>query len=289
MSTSLSSGTSGYPNAITLFESLARSTWDWLADAKRLGLGFSEDTVSDLNMVEIARSPIDEVKVGRVTKRGERFVGFDWMWIISAPGVGRAIYVVQAKKMRLDRAPSYAYGSLKYPHNPPFQIDALEDFADWLGAVPLYCFYNHVTDTEAIRHWHCSQKPDPPQMGCTLVPLNAVRVVHCGSGKRDFHRVHQYPCAVPWRCLFHESCSKFSFQRTAGSGSDNVDRGPSNGVGRDAAFEYLSGALSGDVDTIDLDTAILQLNLRELVDRYAQGKFMPVAERLALLTMRNNL
>ncbi len=135
MSTSQSSGTFGYPDAIRLFEDLASSTWDWLADAKRLGLGFSEDTVSDLNMLQIARSQINEVKVGGVTKGQERFVGFDWMWLISEPGVGRAIYVVQAKKMRLDNALSYAYGSLRYPHNPPFQIDMLQDFADSLGAL----------------------------------------------------------------------------------------------------------------------------------------------------------
>ena len=79
MSTFQSSGTFGYPDAIRLFEDLASSTWDWLADSKRLGLGFSEDTVSDLNMLEIARSQINEVKVGRVTKGQERFVGFDWM------------------------------------------------------------------------------------------------------------------------------------------------------------------------------------------------------------------
>ena len=151
MSTSQSSGTFGYPDAVRLFEDLASSTWDWLADAKRLGLGFSEDTVSDLNMLQIARSQINEVKVGRVTKGQERFVGFDWMWLISAPGVGRAIYVVQAKKMRLDNALSYGYGSLRYPHNPPFQIDMLQDFADSLGAVPLYCFYNNVADSEVTN------------------------------------------------------------------------------------------------------------------------------------------
>lgn len=285
MSTPQSSGTFGYPGAIGLFEALASSTWDWLADAKRLGLSFSEDTVSDLNMVQIARSQINEVKVGRVTKGRERFVGFDWMWLISAPGIGRAIYVVQAKKMRLDNGPSYAYGSLRYPHSPPFQIEILQDFADWLGGVPLYCFYNNVPDSEASRHWHCFQQSDPPQMGCTLVPIDAVRVVHYARGKRDFHRIHQYQCAVPWRCLFHPACSKFSFQSEAVYDLTSPNQSSGSGVGRDAAFEYLSGALSGDEDTVDLEAAILQLNLRELVDRYSNGKFIPFAERLVSMVI----
>ena len=42
MSLSQVLGPSRYTNAIDLFESLASATWDWLADAKRLGLGFSE-------------------------------------------------------------------------------------------------------------------------------------------------------------------------------------------------------------------------------------------------------
>ena len=112
-----------------------------------------------------------------------------------------------------------------------------------------------------------------------------MRVVHNGTGKRDFRRVHQFQCAVPWRCLFHENCSKFSFQRVAGSGSEAIVRSQDDGVGRAAAFEYLSGALSGDVDTIDLETAILQLNLQDLVEKYAQGKFVPFPERLTLITM----
>ncbi len=285
MSTSPSSGTFGYPNAIRLFEELACSTWNWLADAKHLGLGFSEDTVSDLNMLQIARSQLHAVKVGRVTKGREHFVGFDWMWLVSAPGVGRVIYVVQAKKMRLDNAPSYAYGSLRYPRQPPFQIDALQAFAGSVGAVPLYCFYNNVSDSEATNHWHCRQQPDPPQMGCTLVPLYTVRTVHNGTGKRDFHRIHQYPCALPWRCLFHPKGSKFSFQRETDDAQMNTARNLDNGVGRDVAFDYLSGELSDDADTVDLDASILQLNLRGLVDSYSKGKFVPFPERLALLNL----
>lgn len=252
MSTSQFSGAFGYSDAIRLFEELACSTWNLLADAKRLGLSFSEDTVSDLNMLQIARSHVNAVKVSRVTNRQEHFVGFDWMWLVSAPGVGRVIYVVQAKKMRLDNTPSYAYGTLKYPRCPPFQIDVLQKFADKIGAVPLYCFYNNVSNSEVTNHWHCRDRPDPPQMGCTLVPLGAVQVVHNGDGKRDFRRIHHCQCAVPWRCLFHPNCSKFSFQRKAVDAPTNMDQTQDNNAVRGAAFEYLSGVLLDDVDTVAL-------------------------------------
>ena len=120
-------------------------------------------------------------------------------------------------------------------------------------------------------------------MGCTLAPLDAVRVVHNAKGKKDFRRIHQYRCAVPWRCLFHPKCSKFSFQKKAVNHLVEANRSSDNSVGRDAAFEYVSVALSGDVDTIDLDTAILQL--KELMDRHSRGIFVPFAERIALINI----
>ena len=280
MNIAQNTGAFGYPQAISLFESLASSTWGWLGDSKRFNLGFSEDTISDLNMLEVARSVQGEVQVGRVSKRRERFVGFDWMWLISRPGTRRAIYVVQAKKMRLDDAQSYSYGSLKYPSSPPFQIDALKAFADSIGAIPLYCFYNYVDDSVANAYWHCTQQRDPCQMGCTLAPLKAVRTVHDGPGKRDFSSIHKFQCVVPWRCLFHPKCAKFSFQEMAKGGSTTEGQNSNDNAVRDDVFEHLSGVLSGNADSVDLDVAIDQLNLGELVDIYGSGRFVPFGERI---------
>ncbi len=56
------------PNAgaCNLFERLAESAWGWMGDARKLGLGFSEDTISDLAMLEIARSGLGGLTVRRV-------------------------------------------------------------------------------------------------------------------------------------------------------------------------------------------------------------------------------
>ena len=87
MSTIQTHGPYHNADALRLFESLANLTWGWLRDARRLGLGFSEDTISDLAMLEIARAVPMEVGVFRVSKRNERLVGFDWLWVISRPGM----------------------------------------------------------------------------------------------------------------------------------------------------------------------------------------------------------
>ncbi len=66
------------PNpAVRLFESLASSAWNWLGDARQLGLIFSEDTISDLTALEIARDASNEAAVRRVSKGKEKYVGFE--------------------------------------------------------------------------------------------------------------------------------------------------------------------------------------------------------------------
>ena len=88
-------------------------------------------------------------------------------------------------------------------------MDALEEFARWIGATPLYCFYNHVDDHTARWYWNCQTQhpPDPPQIGCTVAPLDVVRPVHDGRGPKRFDTIHRHSEAVPWRCLFHPSCT----------------------------------------------------------------------------------
>ena len=210
MNTISSLGPNRNTDVLKLFESLADLTWGWLRDARRLGLGFSEDTISDLAMLEIGRTVPNEVGVFRVSKLDERLVGFDWLWVIFRRGMTPAFYVVQAKKLKLDETSTYSYGRVKYKAGSRYQIDALEDFANWLGATPLYCFYNHVDDHTAGWHWNCraQQLPDPPQMGCTVVPLDVVKPVHDRRGPKRFDSIHWHPDAVPWRCLFHPFCTR---------------------------------------------------------------------------------
>lgn len=116
-----SSGISGSAGALNLFESLADTVWDWLGNARQLGFGFSEDTISDLTALEIAHRPSNLVRVKRVSKRRERFVGFDWMWVIRRPAMSPEVYVVQAKKLTeqtvtglTSRSPSTTLTSWKY-------------------------------------------------------------------------------------------------------------------------------------------------------------------------------
>ena len=60
--------------------------------------------------------------------------------------------------MRIDQSGTYRCGRIKYPSNPPYQIEALEAFARHIDAVPLYCFYNNVEGLALARYWHCQRE-----------------------------------------------------------------------------------------------------------------------------------
>ncbi len=289
MSNTQPSGISSSSGVLDLFESLADTVWDWLGNVRRLDLSFSEETITDLTALEIARYPSNLVKVKQVSKREERFVGFDWMWVIRRPPMRPAVYFVQAKKLKIKQSTPdpYSYGSLKYRVGGNYQIDVLEYFAHWItprigiDAKPLYCFYNNVDDVTAKSHWHCLQQqpPDVSQMGCTLVPLDAVRVVHdIPWGRKNFRSVHRDQRAVPWRCLFHPKCTDFGVHRTCVSPT----RGASQGAER---FESFLESISGEEALIDYDAMIQGLGLGEWVDRYATGNFRPIPERIATFNL----
>ena len=274
-------GTGGNTSVLDLFEHLAASTWDWLHYARRLRLGFSEDTISDLTALKIARSNSGRVEVKRVTKRQEGIVGFDWMWLVHGPNIPLTGYVVQAKKMQLDQSTKYRYGHLKHrAAGGRYQIDALEDFANWFGSTPLYCFYNHVDNRTAQSYWHCRLQPvaDVAQMGCTLVPLDHVRSVHDNRFPKDFRSVHQDPRAIPWRCLFHPNCAGSSLrsasERRSALSNDSL-----------RALHALAERVSEDDGTLDVDRLIEDLDLEDIVNRYANGNFTPIPDRIVSIRL----
>lgn len=265
--------------ALNLLERLAASAWDWLGDARRLRLGFSEDTISDLTSLEIARRASPEIAVKRVSKYRERFVGFDWLWIVNRNGGRPAIYVIQAKKLRIDQSTTFMYGKVRYPRNPPFQIDALEEFANHIGAIPLYCFYNNVGAMPIGPYWHCKRVgPDPPQMGCTLVPIDTARKVHDFRIPNRFRPIHRRPEAIPWRCLFHPECTAFNLYSVSEDSVDMDDQSR-DGPGRVEVAAYLTEAITAGNDVIDFDDFVRRFDLESIVERYTEGGFKAMMER----------
>lgn len=245
--------------ALQLFESLAGTTWDWLGHARKVKLAISEDSITDITELEIARAGLNGIKVTRVTKQQESRYGFDWMWFIGNRVQGYIPYAVQAKKVKLDTSGSYSY-RVRHKSGSEFQIVALKRFANRFGTIPLYCFYNNVDTHTAVKYWHCSQQPDAHQMGCTLVPLDAVEIVHKPHHRKDFAAIHQDPRAIPWRCLFHPCCVGASIHRRAvDSANYSTYQAPDDLTNPVPRVDSLPEFLLGDSPTVELDDVIRQL------------------------------
>ena len=199
---------------LTLFENIARTTWEWLGEARQRKLSFSEETITDIAALQLTGGAAsNQIKVAKASRLEEKRYGIDWMWFIGNPKQGYSRYAVQAKKVTLDTSTNFSYRLRHRVSRTPgseFQIQRLERFAETARAVPLYCFYNNVDSALAFKYWHCRGYPNQPddirQMGCTVVPLDAIQEVHRPHRRKDFGAVHRDKRSIPWRCLFHPSC-----------------------------------------------------------------------------------
>lgn len=187
--------------ATRVLESLAKATWERIRFGEDLGCSQGEETITDVNLLDLKRAGPHAVKIVKVKRAAEARYGLDWEWWVGtdhdAYFGGWWRYAVQAKK--LDR--SGRYSVLRHKVGDRYQFDILKAYALKNRCIPLYCFYNFVVgDTK--DYWHCCELPySAPQLGCTVAPLEAVApVFHKGASKR-FEDIHQDERVLPWRCL----------------------------------------------------------------------------------------
>ena len=122
-----------------------------------------------------------------------------------------------------------------------------------------------------------------------------VRPVHDRRGSKRFDSIHWHPDAVPWRCLFHPSCTGVGLGNVSGRRHEGM------GTGRVRALEFLPSLtprgglmlnddrlddrLIEDDYMVDMEELIRQLNLEGLVERYATRNFVPVPDRILTLSL----
>ena len=168
---------------------------------------------------------------------------------------------------------------MRYPRKPPYQIDALEEFANHIGAIPLYCFYNNVGALPIGPYWHCKREgPNPLQLGCTLVPIDTARLVHDSQIPNRFRPIHCRPEAIPWRCLFHPECTAFNLYSVS-EGLRETNEQSRGGLRRAEVAAYLTEAISDRSDVIDFDDFVRRFDLESIVERYTEGGFRAMMER----------
>lgn len=203
---------------MTPAEKIAEDTWHKLKEAQSLHVRLGEETLTDLLMLEMKRQEAaHSFRVDQTTKKEEASSGTDLLVVVREGTTADArLYAIQAKKLFR----SGHYEALKKENN--VQLDNLEEYAQQIGALPYFLFYNFVSDSR--QYWHCGRNYDESQLGCTLVPSRVVRVALEMPPKfrpRTFQYLHGPQHALPWRCLFQ--CLHWeSGLRGAWSDSDQI-------------------------------------------------------------------
>ncbi|RCX15622.1 hypothetical protein DFP94_11470 [Fontibacillus phaseoli] len=186
-----------YKTTIDLFEKLAIDTWERLKYGEELNCSQSEETITDINLLEIKRANLHDILVSKSDKYEEGITGIDWEWWIGSNSTGWWRYAVQAKKLSENRK----YNKLRHRVGQEYQIDILERYSKSNNCIPLYCFYNYIDDNMLNKNWHCYLPFEKEQLGCTVVPLDSVRKAFTLRADKSFSALHSDFRSIPWRCL----------------------------------------------------------------------------------------
>lgn len=180
---------------------LSTNIWRRRGAAKRFGLNFSEETATELVLLDIADQFPGNVTIIPFTRHWEARIGADWAWAFVGPD-GRACQgmLVQAKRLD-DRDQEYQEllykGGPKSTKTSSTQMDRLIDSATRLGLPPVYAFYNHLSNPARVPIVRCPslgmmRQQLPESWGVTIASALAVRAA--GLDKTyNTHRQHSHP------------------------------------------------------------------------------------------------
>lgn len=169
------------------------------AHSPGVNVSFGEETITEINLLEIRRRHPDRVKLLTFSKAQEsKITGADWEWHI----IGRAYTLkmrVQAKRIYKAGAIGNLYQKGKQASKP--QIDLLIEDAKHHNLFPAYCFYcSEVQRTYWVKG---KSEPDgePFETGCLLADAEVVK-------EKSPNKLKDIEVdTVPW----HHICAKNKF------------------------------------------------------------------------------
>ena len=195
-----------------VFRERAEATHELISYSYSEALGVSEETITDVTLVEMRRQLHPYVIAKKFTKHEESSVsGADWLWTIGRPGRWLSL-LIQAKLAR----PRLA--SLKgLHHGAGAQRKTLVAYARQQGYVPLYVVYSSFAGSPACPPASPSKKRKPTpqtwsprcalaveqvkQMGCVAIRPRHVALMYRSKARREDIQT-LLNGGKPWACLF---------------------------------------------------------------------------------------
>ena len=145
------------------FKKTAIKTWFRLSDAQEMKMTLGEETITDINLLEISRARHPEISIKKFNKHEEGENGADWeFWLTGKSGKWIGLRI-QAK---IINTKSGEYEQLHYKRDGVKQTEKLIANAKKDNAIPLYCLY---TMHDFLRERHIPCRCMNEIYGCSLV------------------------------------------------------------------------------------------------------------------------
>lgn len=180
------------------FRQLSFGTWTHLGRARRIEHQPGEETLTDINVLELKDRHPDEVFTKTFTKPQEGVNGADWEWWFTNSRMNKWLgFRVQAKVLKLS---SNRFEHLHYRKGNSYQSAKLKRSSSAEGLVPLYCVYSHWTGEGKVSVWPCGTfGPAIESFGCALLPVRHIDDLRKASHDNRLGAVIQM--SFPWHCL----------------------------------------------------------------------------------------
>ncbi len=185
------------------FRKLSFETWYKLYSAKTVDMQLGEETITDINLLELKLKHGNEIITKTFTKPKESNTGADWEWWLTGKSKKWLGIRIQAKILNHK---TNKYEHLHYYKNnkqktKKYQSDRLvkSSMSDSIKRIPLYCLYSYWDNLNYNVKWKCGSYPEViDSYGCSFI--SAYDVVKLRQGNKcNLSDVLDY--MIPWHCI----------------------------------------------------------------------------------------
>lgn len=182
------------------FKQVSIRTWNILRNAYEFDMSIGEETITDINLLELQMRQPSAVFTKKLTRYDESLIGADWIWAIVGRTGATIILYVQAKKFFPDTG---RYNSLIERAHPFRQVDMLirnSFFYYPLGIMmyPIYAFYNYFPEHGRQICCNCMNIMDSNLAGCSYADAIQIKnKIEAGQNSKN----DLYPLQFAWSCL----------------------------------------------------------------------------------------
>jgi hypothetical protein len=176
------------------FQEIAHQTFDMLGRARSVEHQPLEETLTDINILELKTRHGREIFSENFNKKKEGANGADWEWWLTNESMNSWLGLrVQAKII------NFKSNSFKHIHyyskkSAEYQLNKLKRASFNEGLIPLYCLFTHQF-AGGINSARDTQK----SLGCALVSVEHIESLLSNHKADDYQSVMEQ--AIPWEDL----------------------------------------------------------------------------------------